>query len=188
MIRGGVVVALAKKHPDKIGMLNTPNSFKKPYGKWGFDNGCFTNFNEKAYFGMLENFSEFIEPMFVVVPDVVGCFSRTLALWNHYYHRIKSYGYPLAFVVQDGCRPTDVPALADWIFVGGLDPWKIENIHKFIGDKPVHVGRVNSVGRAKYCESLGVKSVDGTRWWTNNYKKLIGMFEVDRQRGLFNAV
>ena len=110
--------------------------------------------------------------MFVVCPDVVGCHYRTMVLWNHYYRWIKEYGHPVAFVAQDGCEPELVPEEADWIFIGGKDPWKVNNICNFTGlGKPVHVGRVNMVARLELCERLGVTSVDGTGWVQfNNYQ------------------
>jgi hypothetical protein len=187
---GKIVKNLYKKFPDKIAMLNTPQSFKKPYGKWAFDNGCFKYFNEKAYFKRLEESSKFQRPMWVAVPDVVGCHYRTLALWNYYYYRVQSFGYPLAFVAQDGCRPKDIPKEADWIFVGGLDPWKMDNIHKYVNGRPVHVGRVNGIGRLKYCESVGVTSVDGTGWLRQRSKQFydfIEYFEGEKQR-TFNGM
>ena len=65
----------------------------------------------------------------------------------------------------------------------------MDNIKKFVGlGKPVHVGRVNSIGRVRYCESLGVASVDGTGWMRARDKKFydfINYFEGDDQCSLF---
>jgi hypothetical protein len=76
--------------------------------------------------------------------------------------------------------------------VGGLDPWKMDNIHKFVGlGKPVHVGRVNGIGRLKYCESLGVASVDGTGWMRSRDKQFydfLEYFKGEKQRKLFREV
>jgi len=187
---GPITQKFFKKYPDKIGILNTPFSWKNPREgvAWALDNACFKQFNEKKYFRMLEMSKSYQKPIFIVCPDVVGCHDRTLALWNYYYHKIDSYNYPIAFVAQDGCGLEDVPVEADWIFVGGLDPWKKNNIHKFIGDRPVHVGRVNSLWMLEYCESIGVASVDGTGWMRARDKKyydFINWFEGDPQRKLF---
>lgn len=186
---GKIVKELAKKYPDKIGMLNTPFSFKTPYGLHAFDSGCFRRFDEKKYFQRLDQLKKHPKLLFVVVPDVVGCHDRTLALWNYYYPVLKRYNYPLAFVAQDGCTPDNVPNNCDWIFIGGLDPWKDRNIHKFVGEKPVHVGRVNGNGRLRYCKSVGVKSVDGTGWMIQRKKQFydfIKYFEGDPQCQLFS--
>ena len=102
---------------------------------------------------------------------------------------IKKHKYPIAYVAQNGCKPKDIPAEADWIFIGGMDPWKDENIHRFLNlGKPVHVGRVNGIGRLRYCESIGVKSVDGTGWLRQRNKQFfdfISYFEGDKQCSLF---
>ncbi len=184
-----IVKELHKKYPDKIGMLNTPQSFKKPYGSWALDNGCFKYFDEELYFSQLHKSKKYSKPLFIVAPDCVGCHSRTLALWHYYYKKIKPFNYPIAFVAQNGCQGLgDVPKEADWIFVGGLDPWKTQSIHKFIGNRPVHVGRVNGKGRLKYCESIGVSSVDGTGWLRQRGKQFFDFMEYfngEKQNALF---
>ena len=185
---GKIVKELYKKYPDKIAMLNSPASFKKPYGKWALDNGCFKRFDSTLYFKCLDKAKKFNDPMFVVVPDIVGCHDRTIALCHYFYPAIRRYGYPLAFVAQEGCSISRVPKQSDWIFIGGLDPWKMDNIHKFMGDRPVHVGRVNGIGRLKYCESLGVASVDGTGWLRQRNKQFydfLEYFEGESQCSLF---
>jgi len=184
-----------KEYPDKIGILNTPFSWKNPREgvAWALDNGCFVRFDEKMFYDAIWKGLTMFEkhpPLFIACPDVVGCHTRTLALWKHYYRKINHFskGMNIAFVAQDGCRLEDVPVSADWIFIGGLDPWKKNNIHKFIGDRPVHVGRVNSLWMLEYCESIGVASVDGTGWMRargKQYYDFINWFEGDPQRKLF---
>ena len=88
---GQIVKDLFEKYPDKIGMLNNPFSFKKPYGIHAFDNGCFVSFDVVKYFSCLIKLRLMLEkgfaqkPLFVVCPDVVGCHHRTLSLWHTYY-------------------------------------------------------------------------------------------------------
>jgi hypothetical protein len=181
---GYIVKDLLKRHPQKIAFMFNPTRWWNPRHQYALDNGAFKKFDEKLYFKILKRTKEIHPPMFIVAPDVVGCHDRTLALWHYYYAKLKEYGYPIAFVAQDGCNPEDVPKEANWIFVGGFDPWKMENIHRFIGKRPVHVGRVNSLGRLKHCESLGVSSIDGTGWLRARDKKfydLIKYFEGDDQ-------
>lgn len=164
---GFIVKSLFEKYPDKIALLISPEGFRPHRFNYSYaiDNGAFKKFEEKKFFEMLDYCRKCKPPIFVVCPDVVGCHDRTLALWKYYYPRLKKYDYPIAFVAQDGCEPNNIPMEADWIFIGGRDPWKIDNIHRFVGKgKPVHVGRVNGIGRLKYCESLGVDSIDGTGW------------------------
>lgn len=188
---GTVVQKLIEKYPDKLALLLNhhcirPHHFKF---KYAIDNAAFRNFNENLFYKLLDTSTQYQKPMFVVCPDVVGCHDRTLALWKHYYPSLlMRYNYPIAFVAQDGCKPELIPDAADWIFIGGNDPWKMDNIHKFIGTRPVHVGRVNGIGRLKYCESIGVASVDGTGWMLARDKKfydLMQYFEREKQCSLF---
>ena len=191
---GRVVKDLYEKYPDRMALLLNPHCIR-PHQfqyRYAIDNAAFNRFDERQYFKMLDTSTKYHKPMFVVSPDVVGCHDRTLALWNYYYPTLKDYKYPIAFVAQDGCAPETVPDKADWIFVGGLDPWKMDNIQNLVGlGKPVHVGRVNSIGRLKYCESLGVDSVDGTGWMRARDNKFYGFleyFEGEKQKELFDGV
>ena len=74
--------------------------------------------------------------------------------------------------------------------MGGLDPWKMDNVEKFVGlGKPVHAGRVNGIGRVNYLESIGVNSCDGTGWLrgrNKQYYDFIRWFEGDPQLKLWN--
>jgi len=189
---GKVVKELMKKYPNKIGQLFSPNGWRKPIHQYALDNGCFKQFNESKYFKMLNDIrdKEYKPPLFVAVPDVVGCHDRTLSLWKYYYPILKPYNFQLAFVAQDGCEPRLVPDTADWIFIGGNDPWKLNNIHKYIGDRNVHVGRNNRGWMLDYCEELGVKSTDGTAWLIQRgkqYYDFIKWFEGDNQIKIFDG-
>ena len=171
------------EHPDKIGLLFSPEGFGTPWGKWALDNGCFKSFNEEKWFKCIEKAKQFHAPLFITLPDVVGCYDRTLALWKHYYTEIKNRtrreGYNLAFVAQDGCTLDMVPEEADWIFIGGHPDtdWKYDMIEHFTqGHRPVHVGRVNSNRVWKRCEHFGVKSIDGTGFFL--------VTTTDKQKGL----
>jgi hypothetical protein len=187
---GQVVKDLFEKYPDNLALLLNPHCIRPQQFtfRYAIDNAAFNQFKEGLYFKMLDRSKEYQKPIFIVCPDVVGCHDRTIALWNYYYPTLKEYDYPIAFVAQDGCTPELVPDNADWIFIGGKDPWKMENIHKFIGERPVHVGRVNGIGRLKYCESLGVASIDGTGWMLARDKKfydLMEYFKGEKQCSLF---
>ena len=163
---GRVVKQLFQDHPGKIALLLNPHRIYKTLfdGKYAVDNAAFNRFDESAFFKLLDACPKENPPMFIVCPDVVGCHCRTLALWHYYYPKIKPYGFPIAFVAQDGCTPETVPSECDWIFIGGTNGWKSKNIKPYIGMRPVHVGRVNSIGFAAFCEKLGATSADGTGW------------------------
>jgi len=180
------VKELYRKYPDKIGILNTPYSWKNPtvIKNYAIDNGCFHQFNEQKFFNSLNRSMSFHKPMWVVCPDVVGCHDRTVILWLYYYPIISDMGFKVAFVAQDGCTPETVPKEAYCCFIGGLDPWKDDNIKNFIGVREwTHVGRVNGLGRLRTCLDLGVDSVDGSGLWVNQYKKLyeiLGEYEASQ--------
>jgi hypothetical protein len=184
---GKVVRDLFKKYHDKIALLMSPDGFRKPPGMYALDNGAFKRFNEQSFFKMLDSVPKLNPPIFVVCPDVVGCHDRTIALWHYYYPKLKPYGFQLAFTAQDGCTPEAIPDECDWIFIGGTNGWKSKNIEQYIGMRPVHVGRVNSIGFVKYCESIGVASIDGTGWMRakgKQYYDFINYFNGEVQLGL----
>jgi hypothetical protein len=179
---GMVVNELFDKFPDRIARLLNPHRISATQfnGKYAVDNAAFSRFDEPQFFKLLDACPKDNPPMFVVAPDV-------------YNSRLKEYGFPLAFVAQDGCTPDKIPEDCDWIFIGGTNGWKIDNIKPYIGILPVHVGRVNSLWFLEYCESLGVTSVDGTGWmrargrqfydmmdWFNNRKDQRELWPVDQ--------
>ncbi|MHA2113700.1 MAG: hypothetical protein ACW98W_19745 [Candidatus Hodarchaeales archaeon] len=165
---GKMVKDLYQKYPEKMALLLNPQCYRPSQFNYRYavDNNAFIRFDEKMYFNFLDKTKKYDPPMWIVSPDIVGCHDRTFALWHYYYARLKSYGYPIAFVCQDGCKPELIPDEADWWFIGGSPKtdWKATHLLNFTVNKkkPIHVGRVNSVSFAKYCEILGVDSVDGT--------------------------
>ena len=94
-----------------------------------------------------------IKPLWVVIPDVVGDREATIRKWEAHHKRVREYGWPLAFAVQDGMNKDDVPHDADVVFVGGSDTqnWKWRNAHYWCEHfQRVHIGRDNSVRRVQY--------------------------------------
>ena len=175
----------AGKYPGKIGMLNTPFSYKKPpfYMPYALDNGCFTKWDKKEFFFMLRKVSLLNKaPIFVCVPDVVADAEATNKKWHKYHHKIN---LPKAFVAQDGHEPQDVPKEAYAIFIGGSTQWKLNNAHKFKGfSEWLHIGRVNTENRLRWAEEIGADSVDGTGFFRGRGKQyfdFIEFFEGRRQ-------
>ena len=104
--------------------------------------------------------------MWAAIPDVVANRNATIANWMKYSEEIKNLGWPMAFCVQDGMTPTDVPADADVVFVGGSDGWKFQNLPMWTEHFPrVHCARVNSPEMFEACERIGCESIDGTGWF-----------------------
>jgi len=190
--QSGIVHYFAGKYPGKIGMLCTPESLvakgRPPYYMpYALDNGCFTKWDEAAFFLMLRQASLLrTEPMWVCVPDVVADAKKTTEMWNQYHHRI---GFRKAFVVQDGHEPGCVPVEAYAVFVGGSTEWKLDNAHKFKGVTDwLHIGRVNTETRLRWAESIGADSVDGTGFFRGSKSQknaFIEFFEGRKQKEMF---
>ena len=182
---GGVVHYLAGKYPGKIGWMISPGGFKEPRSwlPYAIDNGKFSAWgseepwNEQDFFDLLDRCQlARYKPDWVTVPDEVTDREKTLWLWNQYERRVRQYGWRLAFVVQDGMTPNDVPESADVIFVGGTTKWKWRNAALFCATFPrVHIGRVNWVDKLEYCERIGAESCDGTGFFRGGADSVQGI-------------
>lgn len=140
---------------------------------WAADNQLFSfgRFNE----GKLYEFLEAMEPyhetcLFVVVPDVPGDSEATIELYKYY--EPDFFGWPLAFVAQDGQEDRDLPDRYDTLFVGGTTEWKesgaaVEVIKRAqAAGKHIHIGRVNHGRRYRLFAQLAGSehfTCDGTR-------------------------
>jgi hypothetical protein len=164
---------LAGKYPLKLGWIVSPATryFKPlPWLPYVIDNGKYSAYSnkeqwyEESYFDLLDRYQvQPYKPSWIVVPDEVANREKTLWLWNQYEPRLRMYGWSLAFVVQDGMTPNDVPDSADVVFVGGSTKWKWRNVALFCATFPrVHVGRVNWHNKLEYCERVGAESCDGS--------------------------
>ncbi len=195
---GAMVHYLAGKHPNQIGWLISPEGFKEPrrWLPYALDNGKYSawenkiEWSDEPFFELLDRCSlSRYKPLWVTVPDEVADKEKTLWLWNQYEARIKKYGWPLAFVVQDGMIPFDVPKSADVIFIGGTTSWKWRNAALFAAAFPkIHVGRVNWVDKLEYCDRLGVESCDGTGFFRGGEDSVqseqLQQFLEGRRRGI----
>lgn len=152
---------------------------------WCIDNEAYTRgFRARAYFRLLKRLEPYRDRcLFCTIPDVVGNAIETLALYRNWLHHWE--GWPIAFVAQDGQEDLAFPNYFDWLFVGGSTAWKmgpgarscILRAQKL--GKPIHVGRVNSIKRFRYFQSLGCQSVDGTKvkhepdWAVRTFSRLV---------------
>lgn len=178
---GFMIGYLAGKFKDSIGLLVSPNGIRYfpeliPYA---LDNGAYyaftnkTEWDEKEFYKMLDKIPSYKKPLWVACPDKVADKDETLRMWDRHSIRIKEWGFPLAFVVQDGMQAKDVPSEAEVIFMGGSFEWKWKMLPEFckIG-KRVHCGRVNSYEGLWICDENGVESCDGTGWVRGGIKRL----------------
>jgi len=188
----GVVLGwLAGKYPDRIGHLYSPGNMTRLYDflTFALDNGRFACWSRgaawdaDAWLGMLDRAASIgARPRWVLVPDVVADRDATLREWDHWYGRVKNYGWPLAFAAQDGMEPDDVPAEAAVVFVGGSTEWKRRTMHDWCEAFPrVHIGRINTNKWLWECHEAGAESCDGTGWFRGDQQQLRGLIDyLDR--------
>lgn len=179
--------------PDYIGGFCTPYdpfpgtmiTFGRP---WGGDSGAFTKkFSPKEFFSWLHRIKTYISTnLFIACPDAVYNAYDTLLLYREYSTLIKSIGFRIALVAQDGLKFDEFGVYSfygedlihnreyvEWIdfhclFIGGTTEYKdgleVEKLIKYAQYKNriVHVGRVNSGRRLRHFKALHVDTVDGT--------------------------
>lgn len=188
---------LCGKHEGKIGMLMGPKTYIKPrsWMPFALDNDAWIAFKDESEWNEAK-WLEFLskvkasghKPLWCAVPDVVENPEATLENWEKYHPVVLTLRFPLAFVVQDGHMPNDVPKLAEVVFVGGSTGWKYRTLKMWTDNFPrVHVGRVNETRRFDLLEKLGVESCDGSGWFRDTdegrrIRHLRGWFEKSHQQ------
>lgn len=178
-----------------LGLLLPPDGLRGPYPHlpcYALDNGAFPAsknnraWDSEAFVRALEwTKDKSLVPQWTVVPDVVGKAEATFELWNQWSARVRSYGAPVAFAVQDGMTPESVRARgieADVIFVGGTTTWKENTLSAWCASFPrVHVGRINGIRGLRMCAAAGAESCDGTGWFRGDRKQLAGLVRYLRE-------
>lgn len=159
---------------------------------WAADNDCFQGLDASAYVRMLDRLSGLPGCLFVTVPDVVGDANATLELWGQWSECVSERQLPTAFVLQDGISSDCVPwDDCDAVFVGGSTEWKLGDTAADLvreaneRGKWSHMGRVNTLRRIIYAQSIGCKSIDGSKW--ARFKRLYleeGLRQVSNGRQL----
>lgn len=137
---------------------------------WAADNDAFNAaFDEDEYRAMLARLRGLTGGLFVVAPDVVYDARATLERFERW--RPELDGLPVALAAQDGMRAGDVPwEEIDALFIGGGDRFKLgpdgERLACAARERGrwLHVGRVNSYRRIRYCATIHADSVDGSQW------------------------
>jgi hypothetical protein len=141
---------------------------------WAADNGAFSQFDERLFLNMLQTLRGVPGCRFVAAPDVVGDAAQTLRLFDQWEPLIRSLGFPVALVGQDGLTVGAVPwSRIDAIFIGGSTSWKLSKdaaelvAYGQARGKWTHLGRANTRRRLHHASRIGCDSVDGTafsRW------------------------
>jgi len=181
------------RFPNRLAHLHNPTRLFEPkHGiSWALDNGVYgawsgdREWEEGPFYRYLKKFADSHRPKWVAVPDAVTDRETTLEMWKIHAKKIKAYKVPLAFVVQDGMTPADVPEEPEpaVIFVGGstsfkwrtLRPLWIKNFSR------VHVGRVNTERHLWQAHEAGAESCDGTGWFRGGSKRLSGLIRYLEQ-------
>lgn len=160
---------------------------------WAADNGAYTGLDEAAWLRMINGISGVPGCLFATVPDSVGSADETSELWSKWAPTVIGAGLPAAWVAQDGADDADIPDDASAVFIGGTTEFKFSHEAQRIVRTAkarglwAHVGRVNTIRRIRYCQSLDVDSFDGTKW--NRFKdaylpQVFGLISGGRQLGL----
>lgn len=181
---GAEAKRLRATFPDRIGHIYSPGGFQGPWHPYALDNGAFSEwskgrpFDPAKFIGLLDRArGESISPQWVAVPDVVTDRDATLAKWREWEPILRPYGWPLAFVVQNGMTYGDVPGGANVIFVGGDTDWKKDTARYWCERFPhVHVGRVNGETDLWRYHRAGAESCDGTGWFRGRRAQLDGLW------------
>lgn len=165
--------------PKSVGHLYSPGGHRGPY-QWlpfALDNGAFAGFDESRWRALLRwACLSGYRPLWVAVPDAVGDPGKTSAMWGQYYDFAQGFGWPLAFVCQDGHQAQDVPTEAEVVFVGGSTDWKRMTAAYWCERFPaVHIGRVNTYHWLRYFRDAGATSCDGTGFGRGDKTQLNGL-------------
>ena len=160
--------------PDMPAMVTPRMGQRPPPGQpWAADNGRFSapqNYTDASYLAWLEKMWPYADRcLFATAPDVVGDAAATLELSLPMLPKIRSAGYPVALVAQDGLTADMVPwNEIDALFTGGTTAWKLsEDAYQLAAEakrrgKWTHMGRVNSWLRFRTAAAAGYDSADGT--------------------------
>jgi hypothetical protein len=158
-----------------IGMIATPAAGNAVEAgvDWVADNGCFnaTSYpGDAAYLRWLTERLSFVAHCgFAVAPDVLCDAAATLERSAPMMRKIRTLGYPVALVAQNGLEHMAVPwDEFDVLFLGGDTAWKLGTGARDLTaqarrrGKRVHCGRINSHRRLAYAHQIGCQSADGT--------------------------
>ena len=145
---------------------------------WAADNDAYAYWSKgKAYdcaplLRALDRWRPYADScLFVVAPDVL--LNAAATLHNFYYWReiIHAYGFPVAFVVQNGVEQHPPPwGMFEALFIGGNNRTKYgKHTAELVQEAKrrglhVHNGRVNSANAIAYSRDIGCDSFDGTNF------------------------
>ena len=189
----------AGRYPGSVGQLMSPGGWRmpKPWLPYALDNGAWgAHLNRRLWDAALwqdhlrrASLSGY-EPLWAVVPDVVGDRDATKERWLEYLSEVTRYGWAPAFAAQDGMAFDDVPDAAAVVFLGGSTEWKLKGIRPWCAAFPgrVHVARVNTYARLRLCAGAGAVSCDGTGWGRGDSRQKAGLYQFIEEEWNENQV
>lgn len=184
LLVSGATVDVRSSDRRYVGVLFEPVTRNGPAAidgrVWAVDNAAFSGFDANAFIELLGRLRGVPGCQWVAVPDVVGNHAETLRRFRLWAPMVKALGFPVAFVVQDGCTVAGVPwAECDAVFIGGTTRFKLSGAvdeilaYAAARGKARHVGRVNSWPRVAWFWGL-TDTVDGSGF--SKWPKRIVMF------------
>jgi hypothetical protein len=140
---------------------------------WAADTGRYASpqdYDAGAYLAWLSRLAPELERcLFATAPDTFGDAGATLADSLPMLPRIRALGYRAALVAQPELSIDAAPwSEFDALFVGGPNSWQHSDALRALAaearrlGKWLHVGRVNTLGRLRFAQSIGADSADGT--------------------------
>ncbi len=154
-----------------VGSRHHPNNAIAYGARWALDNDCFKTYKPQAIYRTLARYAGLPNCLFAVVPDVPRDAEATALLFNAWLGTYQRFGYPVAFVAQDGIEHTRIPYDSfDVLFIGGSNQFKYSKVLRDVvaeakrRGKWVHHGRVNTRERIVYSTLIGCDSYDGTHY------------------------
>jgi len=170
LLVSGATRNVAAADPRRVGLLLTPRDrcLVRDDRPRAIDNGAYRGFDEPAFVRLLERERGRPGCLFVAAPDVVGDHDATIRQFHIWRFVIASMGFPVAFVLQNGCTVDAVPwSACDAVFVGGDTAFKLSADVDAILDRAAqlhkwrHVGRVNTRRRMRHFRGRA-DSIDGS--------------------------
>jgi len=182
------------KHPSPTWADHAP----APYA---LDNGAWSAFTNGKPFDV-PSFEKALSLLgggadWIVCPDIVAGGLESLAFSLSWLARVRVHG-PALIAVQNGMKPEDLqPHIGAGVglAVGGSTEWKLASLPIW-GDLArragcyLHVLRVNSARRIRYCQECGAHSFDGTsatRFAVNVPRLNAARVNATTQQNLFSS-
>ena len=194
--RTGTLSTLAKLKAAGWRLMVTPEKPLTQGMPYALDNGAWSAFvqqrpwDRRAFESTFEKLGPGAD--FVVLPDIVAGGFDSLLLSLEWLDRLGNWPGLLLLAVQNGMEPEQVaPFLSKRVglFVGGDTDWKLATLpawarlaHRL--GLYIHVARVDTARRIRYCSGFHVSSFDGSS--VSRFPKTLGLLDFARRQHGFD--